>query len=133
MIVRNIVLPYIKKEFNPNIIQTLNRLSEVATETEDYIKSKIIKEYDELKIEEFSKKIILDLKKFNTKDIFIRKQILIYTIDKVLGNSQDVEKVNIEDIIKMCKNNIGNKYLMPNKNIKISVNKGKILFQSLKK
>lgn len=131
--IRNIVLPYIKKEFNPNIIQTLNRLSEVATETEDYIKSKIIKEYDELKIEEFSKKIILDLKKFNTKDIFIRKQILIYTINKVLGNSQDVEKVNIEDIIKMCKNNIGNKYLMPNKNIKISVNKGKILFQSLKK
>ena len=37
--------------------------------------------------------------------------------------------VNIEDIIKLCKNNIGNKYLMPNKNVKISVNKGKVFFE----
>ena len=30
--VRNIVIPYIKQEFNPNILKTINRLSEVATE-----------------------------------------------------------------------------------------------------
>ena len=30
--IRNIVIPYIKKEFNPNIIKTIARLSEVVTE-----------------------------------------------------------------------------------------------------
>ena len=35
--IRNIVIPYIKKEFNPNIIQTLSRLSEVATDESNYI------------------------------------------------------------------------------------------------
>lgn len=30
--VRNVVIPYIKKEFNPNILKTINRLSDVATE-----------------------------------------------------------------------------------------------------
>lgn len=129
--IRNIVLPYIKKEFNSNIIETMNRLSELAVETENYLQVETISTYNELKIEEKPKYIVLDLKKFNTKEILIRKRILIYTIAQTLGNSQNVEKVNIEDIIKMCGKNIGNKYLMPNKNIKISINKGKIFFEAL--
>ena len=126
--IRNIVLPYIKKEFNSNIVETMNRLSNLATETDEYIQKEVMQAYNQLKFEENSKKIVLDLKKFNTKDMLIRKKILIYTISKVLGNSQNIEKVNIEDVIKMCEKNIGNKYLMPNKNIKILVNKGKIFF-----
>ena len=129
--IRNIILPYIRKEFNPNIIETINRLSEVATETENYLQKQIQKTYDELKIEEKEKNIVLDLKRFNTKDILIKKRIIIYTIDRVLGNSTNIEKINIEDIIKMCEKNIGNKYLMPNKNIKVLVNKGKIFFNAL--
>ena len=129
--IRNIVLPYIKNEFNPNIIETLDRLSEVAIETDEYLKKQILKEYNQIKLEENPKKIVLNLKEFNTKEILIRKRIILYTISKVLGNAQNIEKVNIEDIIKLCKNNIGNKYLMPNKNIKISVNKGRIFFEGL--
>ena len=41
-----------------------------------------------------------------------------------------IEKVNIDDIIKLCKNNIGNKYLMPIKEIKVYVKKGKIFFMA---
>ena len=129
--IRNIIIPYIKEEFNPNIIETMNRLSNVAIETEEYIKEQVLKTYNDLKIEENNKKIILDLKKFNTKDNLIKKKIIIYTISKTLGNSTNIEKVNIEDILKLCSNNIGNKYLTPNKNIKILVNKGKIFFEAL--
>ena len=128
--IRNIVLPYIKKEFNSNIVETINRLSNIATETEEYIQKQAVEIFKELIIEENSKNIVLDLKKFNSKDKLIRKRILIYTISKVLGNSQNIEMVNIDDVIKMCDKNIGNKYLMPNKNIKILVNKGKIFFQA---
>ena len=128
--VRNIVIPYIKKEFNPNIIESINRLSEVATETDEYIDNKIKKVYEEIKISEKENSIILNLKEFNTKDTLIQKKLLIYTISKTIGNTNNIEKINIEDIIKLCRNNIGNKYLMPNKNIKVSVNKGKIFFNS---
>ena len=129
--IRNIVIPYIEKEFNPNIIETLSRLSRVASETEDYLNNETLEIYSKIKIEEKEKQIILNLKEFNTKDTLIRKRILIYTIAKLLGNSQNIEQVNIEDVIIMCEKNIGNKYLMPNKNIKISVNKGKIFFEAL--
>ena len=128
--IRNIVLPYIREQFNPNIVETMNRLSNLANETDEYIQKQVLETFKEIKIEEKTKNIVLDLKKFNSKDILIRKRLLIYTISKVLGNSQNIEMVNIEDVIKMCEKNIGNKYLMPNKNIKILVNKGKIFFEA---
>ena len=128
--IRNIVLPYIKKEFNYNIIETMNRLSEVATETENYLNKETSKKYNQIKIEEKKDFITLNLKEFNELDSLLRKRLLIYTIAKVLGNTQNIEKINIEDIIKLCERNIGNKYLKPNKNIKILVNKGKIFFEA---
>ena len=33
-----------------------------------------------------------------------------------------------EDIIKLCNNNIGNKFLMPNKNLKVLIQNKKINF-----
>ena len=128
--IRNIVLPYIREQFNPNIVETMNRLSNLANETDEYIQKQVIETFKEIKIEEKPKNIVLDLKKFNSKDILIRKRLLIYTISKVLGNLQNIEMVNIEDVIKMFEKNIGNKYLMPNKNIKILMNKGKIFFEA---
>ena len=130
--IRNIVLPYIKKEFNPNFVNTLNRLSDVAMQTENYLQKETVKIYDQLKIKEEENLIVLDLKQFNMKDILIKERIIIYTISKVLGNTINIEKVNIEDLIKLCQNNIGNKYLKPNKNIKVLVNKGKIFFEAIK-
>ena len=42
-----------------------------------------------------------------------------------------IEKKHVEDIIKLCGNNIGNKFLMPNKYYKISVKSGKVNFERL--
>ena len=127
--VRNIVIPYIKKEFNPNIIKTINRLSEVATEENDYL-DKITKEqFNNLLVENNEKKeIILDLKKFNSLELVIKRRIILYTVSRLLNSIAGIEKVNIDDIIKLCSNNIGNKYLKPIKNLKILVKKGKIFF-----
>lgn len=48
-----------------------------------------------------------------------------------LGQRLGIEKINIDDIIKLCNNNIGNKYLSPIKNLKIYIKKGKIFFIKL--
>ena len=59
--------------------------------------------------------------------------MVIFTIKKLLGTSNGIEKVHIKDIIKLCENNIGNKYLTPNKHIKVAVNRGKMYFFVTKK
>ena len=196
--IRNLLIPYIKKEFNPNIIETLNRLAVLARQDATYF-NKIVKEsyadillyeninnndinnlnenlekyivkeekitrnieqklnnsniltdkievtkLDNIKaeekveknninieIEKKSKYIMLDLKKFNKLEYVIKSRVLLYTINKLLGTTKGIEKINIEDMIKLCEKNIGNKYLIPNKNVKIFVKKGKIFFTKL--
>lgn len=125
--VRNTVIPYIKKEFNPNIIKTINRLSSLATEENEYLQAITKQEFENLLIEK-TENIILDLHKFNSLNLVIKRRLLLYTINEVLHTTNGIEKVNIDDIIKLCKNNIGNKYLMPIKEIKVYVKKGKIYF-----
>ena len=125
--VRNTVIPYIKKEFNPNIIKTINRLSSLATEENEYLQAITKQEFENLLIEK-TENIILDLHKFNSLNLVIKRRLILYTINEVLHTTNGIEKVNIDDIIKLCKNNIGNKYLMPIKEIKVYVKKGKIYF-----
>ena len=125
---RNIVIPYIKKEFNPNIIETLNRLSELVFEEEDYIDKQVDKAYGNLLLEESSNQIVLDLKKFNCQEKVIKSRLVLYNITRLFGTSKGIEKIHIEDIIKLCGNNVGNKYLTPNKKIKVLVKNHKIYF-----
>ena len=126
--IRNICIPYIKEELNSNIINNIKRLSEIARE-ENYFINKIIEEnYNKIKIEEKENTIVVDLKKFNELDIFIRKKMVFYIIELLLGNSTGISKIHIEDIIEMCEKNIGNKYLKPNKSVKILLKNKKIFF-----
>lgn len=142
--IRNIVIPYIKEEFNPNINNTILRLSDIVKEDLEYINSKIREEY--LKIVEHEENlfksnvydsekestIILDLKKFLNLDIVIKKGIILYSVEKIFGNTKGIEKIHIEDIIKLCEKNIGNKFLTPNKKTKIVIKNKKIYIMSVK-
>lgn len=130
--IRNIIIPYIKKEFNPNIIQTMDRLSELVKEEDEYLEKLVEQKYQEMLLEEKTKEIVIDLKKFNKEEKVIKSRILLYTIARLLGSTKGIEKIHIEDVIKMCSNNIGNKYLTPNKNIKILLKNHKIYFISQK-
>ena len=75
--------------------------------------------------------IVLNLKKFNQQEHVIKTRIIMQTTKILYGTSNGIEKKHVEDIIKLCGNNIGNKFLMPNKNYKISVKGGKVSFEKL--
>lgn len=171
--IRNLLIPYIQKEFNPNIIEGINRLSNIAEEEECFINSMVEEEYKRIVIveknnntkpnntnyivqkskkqnanniiEKIEKDVIttniakaaeeeiraiLNLKEFNELDNVIKSRLILYTISKLYGGAVGIEKIHIDDIIKLCENNIGNKYLTPRKGIKIYVKKGKIFFLS---
>ena len=128
--IRNIVIPYIEQEFNPNIIETMDRLSGLIIEQEEYIQKQVADVYKEMvleeKIDSDDQYILLDLRKFNEQEKVIKSNIILYTITRLFGTTKGIEKIHIEDMIKLCANNIGNKFLMPNKNLKIFIKNGKI-------
>ena len=128
--IRNIVIPYIKQEFNPNIIETMDRLSNLIVEQETYIQKQVAEIYKEIVLEEKidleNPYILLNLKKFNKQEKVIKSNVILYTITRLFNTTKGIEKIHIEDIITLCSNNIGNKYLTPNKNLKIFIKNGKI-------
>ena len=172
--VRNLLIPYIQKEFNPNIIEGINRLSNIAEEEERFLNSLVEEEYKRILIKERREsnkkkgkdllletenksveetvqnnneekrniyegkeeinneeiRAILNLKEFNKLDNVIKSRLILYTISNLYDTAVGIEKIHIDDIIKLCNNNIGNKYLTPRKEIKIYVKKGKIFFLS---
>lgn len=127
--IRNICIPYIKKEFNPNIINTIERLSTTVREEEEYMLEQTQKVYEQLLIHENQQEIILNAKIFAEQEKVIKRRIVLYTINKLLGNTFGIQKINVEDIVEMCEKNVGNKYIMPNKNIKIMLKNKKIFFE----
>lgn len=128
--IRNIVIPYIEKELNPNIIETIDRLSEVVKKEDRYLEKVALDVYDKILIKQEPGQIMLELKGFNEQDEVIKSRIILYSVKKLFGSSQGIEKIHINDIIKLCNNNIGNKYLTPNKKIKILVKDKKIFFMA---
>lgn len=124
--IRNIVIPYIQQEFNPNIIETVSRLSEVITEENNYMDKIIQETYNKILIEEKKEEIVLKLKEFNQLEEVVKNRMILYATKQLMGSTQGIEKIHIKDIIKLCNNNIGNKFLTPNKNLKVLVKDKKI-------
>ena len=150
-IIRNKILPEIK-ELNPNIVQSLSNLSKIVKVQNMHIKNEVENIYNKIATEtpntngeknnsesslqktkskvdnESLGKIELDLPAFQKLDLGMQQNLILYTISKALGSARNIEKVNVDDIIKMCKRNVGNKYIYPNKNLKILIENKKIIF-----
>lgn len=122
------LIPYIEKNINSNVVSNINRMSEIISDEERFIKEQVNISYEACKVKEFDDKLVCNLKEFNKLDNVIKRRLIIKFIIKVLGNAKDIERVHIEDILKLCSNNIGKKYTMPNKHIKVYVDKGKVEF-----
>ena len=131
--IRNVAIPYIEKEFNPNIIETISRLSELIKEQDSFLDNFVEKIFYGIRLYEDDNLIILDLKKFNLQEKVIKSKLVLYTIIRLFGTSKGIEKIHIEDILKLCQNNVGNKFLLPNRNTKVFVNNGKIEISKIKK
>ena len=129
--IRNVVIPYVITNFNPNFIETISRLSDIAKDDIDYMEIVTANAYNDLLITEIKDKnekiIKLDLRKFNKLEKNIQKKVILYTIKQIFGSTQGIEKIHVEDMIKLCNNNIGNKYLTPNKKTKIVIKNKQII------
>ena len=136
-IIRNKILPELK-ELNPNIVQSLSNLSKIVKVQNMHIKTQVENIYNKIATETFKEnnesstetlgKIELALNEFQKLDLNLKQNLIIYTITKTLKSARNIEKVNIDDIIKMCDRNIGKKYIEPNKNLKILIENKKIIF-----
>lgn len=110
--VRLDILPYMKENFNPDIIETINRMAGLLRSDNEFI-------------QEYSKEIFNLCCKVNNEDIIIKQTLFEYNksvvtrvirkvLMKVSNNNSDFEMKHIFDVIELHKMGTNKKIDLPN-------------------
>lgn len=115
--IRNNLIPNIQKEYNPNIVQTLNRMSYLANMDVQIIDEYISEKYDSLSPNVMNENtIVINADIFNKNIIAVRYRLIRKILEKLLGNVQGIELIHIQDICELIQKCItGKKYIIGNK------------------
>lgn len=94
--IRSELIPYLKENFNSNLIKTLNRSGEIFTENEQFLKFHADESFDSLVINRKKNKIILDINHFLNYFIILRKYIIFRAFDElsIKRNLLNFDKLN---------------------------------------
>ena len=125
-IVRNKILPELQ-EINPNFIKSVSRMSKIVKTNNEYIRKQSHKIYDEILYKEDKKSISIKLKKFNIQEDAIKENVILIAFENLTGSNKNIEKSKIDEIVKIANRNVGNKYLIINKEVKVEIKNGYII------
>lgn len=114
--IRNEFIKQIENEYNPNIVDTVNRMAEILTMDKIIIDEYVNSVYKSVIIYSKTGEIKLDIKEFKNISIGARPYIIRKILEKLMGNIKGIEFVHINDIIKLLNTNItGKKYIIGSK------------------
>ncbi|MDD2628268.1 MAG: tRNA lysidine(34) synthetase TilS [Clostridia bacterium] len=130
--IRNNLIKNIEKEYNPNFINAITKMSETLNVEKEYIDSMTRKVYEEIIIQKENDKIIMDISKFKLFKEAIKNRLIILCIEEVLGTTKGIEKIYIDDIKLLLENSITNKkYLLSNKLQVLISKKNRVEFKKI--
>ncbi len=113
--VRLSLLPYIEKNFNKNIIESLNNTIDALKIDNNFIEQTASIEYENLsKVEYYKnqKMILLNIKKLKKLHESIFTRIFFMTHKELCGNNVDLNRKNIEDLKKLLNGETGKKIIL---------------------
>src|SRR5699024_2301581 len=99
--VRLELIPYIQKNFNPNIVDTLWRTSQTANIDSSYLDEISSERYHEIVKEENTYRIILDGLQFKQMHRSIQNRIIRLSIMRLMNNIQGVSEHHITSVVDM--------------------------------
>jgi tRNA(Ile)-lysidine synthase len=124
--IRNILIPYIEKNFYKNFKSSLNRSIEILREEENFLSKYSMNVLEEIAYFTRSRdrKSIVYLKipvePLLSNSVAIRRRVIICAVEKIKGTSQDISFRNIKDALKLAVSRSGeNKWITPLKNLMI--------------
>lgn len=114
--VRLDLFPYIEKEFNPNLIESLCRLSDNAKRDLEFLDEYTSLCYNDVVKYYTNEKITINLKKMEKYNKNIIFRVIRKAIENILGNIQGFEEVHIKDVYDLILNKKTGKSIdLPNK------------------
>lgn len=97
------LIPYLEKDFNPNIQSALYRMSETMERDKKIIEKYIGLKFKDVLHEKSSNRIILDLKKLRCMDIGESGRIVRRAVEELKGNTVNIEMKHIDYAVDFIK------------------------------
>ena len=103
--IRNEIIPFIKKNFNENIVSSMSRLASIAKENNIYLEDIINDKYINI-----VKSNTIDRESFNELNHYEKTLVLRKFLRENLNYLNNISKDNIEDMINLISLDSGKKY-----------------------
>ena len=97
--VRLDILPYMKNNFNPNIVETINRMALLLQDDNEFIEGEVNKAYKDNCFEK-ENGIVISKNLFNIHSAIVTR-VIRKALFKINKSNYDMEMKNIEDIIEL--------------------------------
>jgi tRNA(Ile)-lysidine synthase len=95
------LLPHLKRNYNPKIIDALNRTASILSAQEDYLEKETLKEFGKMAKAQ-KEKISLDLDKLFSYDIFLQREILRLVFELLGGGGFKTGFAQVERILSLA-------------------------------
>jgi tRNA(Ile)-lysidine synthase len=100
--VRNRLIPELKAEYNPKLIDSLNRLASILDAEERWIESLIQPIFEKVIVFEKQDRIGFDIEQLNQQNIAVRRRLIRKAVLKVKGNLRRMAFVHVEAAVKLA-------------------------------
>ncbi len=112
--IRHELLPWLKQELNPNLIETISRTQQLILQTNEYLDSLVNQHFAKLKLRQEKQLISLDNKKFLRLNRLIQSLILRRAISLLNSQSQEIGFDHIDAIVDKIAEKILFRVQLPN-------------------
>lgn len=109
--IRNVVLPMLRKQLNPNVADALLRLAEQARWLGTYLEDAAARTLESLIVSESNGRIVLNTRSLLSKQKIIQAEVIRLAISLVVGGEQEVGFAHIEGVLKLAAENASGKEL----------------------
>lgn len=106
------LIPYIKNTFNPNIMSTLYRFSDIAVLENDYMDKEAEKSFFEV-AESYENSIKYNINKLDNLHPALQRRVIRIGLEKLLGSLKGIEYKHIEEILRILHEKTGAAVMLP--------------------
>ncbi len=128
--VRLELIPYLEENFNPKTIDSIWRLSNLASEDVDFLNEYTMDRINSIRVKSDGSKVVLSREKFLKDPKAIRQRVLRQAILEIKKSLQGISEVHIDNALELIGNGTGNKEIDLIDNIKIRISYDQIIIEN---
>jgi tRNA(Ile)-lysidine synthase len=100
--IRNRLIPELKTEYNPKLIDSLNRLASILDDEEKWIENLIRSIFEKVIVFERAGRVGFDISELNRQTIAVRRRLIRMAVLKVKGNLRQLAFAHVEAALKLA-------------------------------